>query len=176
MALSSSELIDFLEEVDKRLERKVTLVAAGGTAMTLHKLKPSTLDVDFTGPGDDIESFNRAVRRVQPGFEVHTWPDGQVFMQVLPPDYLKKSTPIRTKLENIELRALHPVDIVVTKVGRLDERDIEDIRACIKARGLRRRTVLARAKKVHYAGNQALYDHNLETVKRELFPRLKKEA
>lgn len=36
--------------------RKELLVAAGGTAMTLLDLKPSTIDIDFTMP--DIVSFD----------------------------------------------------------------------------------------------------------------------
>ena len=42
--------MDFLEELDKELERKITVVAVGGTAMTLHNTKASTIDVDFTIP------------------------------------------------------------------------------------------------------------------------------
>ncbi len=34
-------------------------------------------------------------------------------------------------MKHIRVKALHPVDIVVTKIGRLDDRDKQDIRACI---------------------------------------------
>lgn len=54
-----------------------------------------------------------------------------MFSQFLPSDYLERSLPIR-HLRHIDLRALHPVDIVVTKIGRLDERDLQDIAACIR--------------------------------------------
>src|SRR3989338_6081391 len=64
---------------------------------------------------------------VQPGFRVDVFHDGAVFVTMLPDDYLKKSILIKTKLKNIDLRALHPVDIVVTKIGRLDSRDKQDI-------------------------------------------------
>lgn len=173
MPLSSRRLIDFLEEVDKQLESRITLVAAGGTAMTLYELKPSTIDVDFTGPGADLDLFKAAVKRIQPGFRVDTWPDGQVFSQFLPPDYLKKSEPIKTRLRKIELRALDPVDIVVTKLGRLDGRDFDDIKACVEARRLTKRRIIDRAKGVQYAGSQRVYDQNLEAVTRELFGRAK---
>ena len=33
--LDSRVLLDFLEEVDKEMERKITLIAVGGTALTL---------------------------------------------------------------------------------------------------------------------------------------------
>ncbi len=120
MPISSKQLVDFLNEVGKTLDRKIVLVAAGGTALNLYHVKASTIDVDFTGPAQDVELFQMAVNATQPGFKVHVWPDGQVFSQFLPDDYLGKSKRI-SSLKNIELRALAPADIVVTKVGRLDQ-------------------------------------------------------
>lgn len=52
-----------LSSVDEELERRIVLVAVGGTAMTLLDLKPSTIDIDFTGPYDDIREFNRIQKR-----------------------------------------------------------------------------------------------------------------
>lgn len=103
------------------------------------------------------------------------WADGLVFTQILPSDYLKKSLRIKTKLVNIELRALQPLDIVVTKIGRLDERDLEDIKTCMEGSKLSKRAVVGRARKTQYAGNQSLYDQNLETVKTIFFPTSKKK-
>ena len=118
MSLNKSRSTEFLEEIDRELSSKITLVAAGGTAMTLLDVKTSTIDVDFTGPADSISELNSALERLQPGFSVDRWPDGMVFSQTLPDDYLRKSIPIKTALKHIELRAMHPVDIVVTKIGR----------------------------------------------------------
>lgn len=165
MAVNSRQLLAFLEEVEKVLERRIVLVAAGGTAMTLYGLKPSTIDVDFTGPAEDVSLFVRAVKRVQPGFRVDVWPNGQVFSQFLPSDYLSKSRRIKV-LGKIELRALAPVDIVVTKLGRLDERDSDDIEACVKRFRLGREAIIRRARRVEYAGNRKVFDDNLETMLR----------
>lgn len=164
MPLSSRQLIDFLEEVEEQLQQSITLVAAGGTAMTLYRLKPSTIDVDFTGPGKDIDLFRRAVRLVQAGFKVDTWPNGQVFSQFLPPDYLRKSKPIKTHLQSIKLKALQPLDIVVTKLGRLDERDFDDIKACIEEFKLSKGMIIRRARQVHYVGNERVFEQNLRSV------------
>jgi hypothetical protein len=86
--------------------------------------------MDFTGPGEDVRLFDEAQKAVPHGFKKEAWPDGQIFSQVLPADYLGRSRLIED-MQLIELRALHPVDIVVTKIGRMDERDIEDIGRCI---------------------------------------------
>lgn len=118
MPLDRSGLMGLLTAVDGELEKRIVLVAAGGTAMTLLDLKPSTLDIDFTGPHDDIEEFNRIQKGIPHGFKIDTWTDGAVFSQFLPEDYLQKSVPVKTKLKRIDLRALHPVDIVATKIGR----------------------------------------------------------
>jgi len=62
------------------------------------------------------------------------------------------------------MRALAPVDIVVTKIGRLDARDSDDVRVCIKRFRLSRIAIVRRAKRVEYVGNQEVFDSNLETV------------
>ncbi len=163
MAVSSRQLLGFLEEVGNILERRIVLVAAGGTAMTLYGLKPSTIDVDLTGPAEDVALLVKAVKRLQPGFRVDAWPNGQVFSQFLPSDYLSKSRRIK-RLSKIDLRALAPVDIVVTKIGRLDERDLDDIKACVKKFKLGKGAIVRRAKRIEYAGNRKVFDNNLETV------------
>lgn len=53
MRLVKSALLGFLQEVDKELERAITLIAVGGTALTLLDAKTSTIDADFTIPGDN---------------------------------------------------------------------------------------------------------------------------
>ena len=163
MAVTLRQLLRFLGEVQKVLERRIVLVGVGGTAMTLYRLKPSTIDVDFTGPAEDAAFFVRAVKRVQPGFKVDVWPNGQVFSQFLPPDYLRRSRLIK-KMRRIELRALAPVDIVVTKIGRLDQRDSDDVEICLKRFRLRKGDVAHRAGRVEYVGNRKLFDANFKTV------------
>jgi hypothetical protein len=168
LSISSKQLVDFLDEVGKTLDRKIVLVAAGGTALTLYRAKASTIDVDFTGLATDVELFQKAVKATQPGFKVDVWPNGQVFSQFLPDDYLRKSKHIRS-LKNIELRALAPVDIVVTKAGRLDKRDMDDIAACIRKFRLSKNSIVRRAKQVEYVGNQDVFDYNIESVSARFF-------
>jgi phosphorylcholine metabolism protein LicD len=168
MPLDSSALIDFLKEVDKELSRSITLVAVGGTAMTLLRAKPSTVDIDITLPGVDYEEFQKALRNTPHGFTVDCWKDGIVFSQMLPNDYLKRSRNIR-KMRHIRLKALHPVDIVVTKIGRLDNRDKQDIRACINKFKLTKTRVTKRAEKITYVGRDENYQINLRHVLENCF-------
>ena len=62
MPCDKTVLLDFLEVLNEDLTRKITLVAAGGTAMTLLDLKPSTIDIDFTIPSSDLPEFERALK------------------------------------------------------------------------------------------------------------------
>ena len=117
--------------MDKELFRKIAIVAVGGTAMTLVNAKPSTIDIDFTIPGENYDEFERAKRIVQPGFRVDVFRDGAVLVTNLFDDHLEKSKPIATNLKNIDLGALDPVDIIITKIARLDGRDWQDIELCM---------------------------------------------
>lgn len=169
MPIDKSGLLDFLREAGSELGGRITLVAVGGTAMTLLGIKPSTRDIDFTGPKADIAAFESALKKLPHGFKVDTWPDGQVFSSFLPPDYLDISIPIRVKLKNIELRALNPLDIVATKIGRMWERDLEDIEGCVKEFRLKKRDVKKRALQLEVAGSETNYRAQLKQVLRQFF-------
>ncbi|MHB8545160.1 MAG: DUF6036 family nucleotidyltransferase [Nitrosotalea sp.] len=164
MSLDNTKLLDFLDEIDKELKRKIVVVAAGGTAMTLLKAKPSTIDVDFTIPGEYYTEFETAKKIVQPGFRVDLFHDGAVFLNMLPEDYLKRSIPIKTKLKNIDLRALQPLDIVVTKIGRFDSRDEQDIGSCIRKFKLKKNQIIKRALQLGYAASDEVFQINLQNI------------
>ncbi|MCJ7719339.1 hypothetical protein MUO69_05355 [Candidatus Bathyarchaeota archaeon] len=112
MPLDKSVLLDFLTVLDEEIRGKITLVAVGGTAMTLLDLKTSTIDVDFTIPSKDKPTFDKALAKTPHGFKIDVWLDGLVFSQILPSDYLEKSVEI-ANFQHILLRALQPIDIVV---------------------------------------------------------------
>ncbi|MGI0088303.1 MAG: DUF6036 family nucleotidyltransferase [Nitrosotalea sp.] len=164
MSLDNTKLFEFLGEIDKELKRKIVVVAVGGTAITLFNAKASTIDVDFTIPGKYFGDFQHAKDIIQPGFKVDLFHDGAVFVNMLPEDYLKRSKLIKTRLKNIELRALHPVDIIVTKIGRLDGRDEQDIEACIKKFKIKKNQIAKRACQMGYAANDKVFQNHLQIV------------
>jgi len=163
-------LFNFLEVVSEDLTKRITLVAVGGTAMTLLDLKPSTIDIDFAVPAEDLLEFDRVLKNNPPGFRVDRWPNGYVFCQYLPDDYLEKSVKIK-EFKHVSLRAIQPVDIIVTKIGRLDDRDIQDIGDCIRKTNVSEAEIKARAKLViqTYAGREEDYLHNLDAVIERFF-------
>ena len=169
MSLDNTKLLDFLGEIDKELSCKIVLVAVGGTAMTLVDAKPSTIYIDFTIPSENCDEFERAMKIVQPGFRVDVFRDGAVLVTVLPGDYLEKSKPIATNLKNIDLRALDPVDIIITKIARLNKRDEQDIESCITNFQITQTQIERRAKDMNHAGNDEVFVNNLKTVRRKFF-------
>ncbi|MFH1751958.1 MAG: hypothetical protein ABH821_03420 [archaeon] len=114
MQIENKQLLDFLGEVDKELPRMVSITAVGGTAMTLLKLKTSTIDIDFNLNKEDNLIFRNALKIIQPGFKIDLFVDGLIFSQQLPDDYSQKTILIKTTLQKIKLSALHPIDIIAT--------------------------------------------------------------
>jgi hypothetical protein len=168
MPLDKSKVFNLLKRFDEEATRKIVLVAVGGTAMTLLDLKPSTMGIDFTGPRKDLDEFDRIRNSVPHGFKIDAWPDGTVFCTTLPDDYLDRSISI-VGFEKILLRALHPLDIVVTKIGRLDRRDVQDIGECIRKYGISREDLERRAASVIYVSREEDYRYNLQWALREFY-------
>ncbi|MCL5949406.1 MAG: DUF6036 family nucleotidyltransferase [Candidatus Bathyarchaeota archaeon] len=170
MPCDKSALLEFLEALNDDLTKKITLVAAGGTAMTLLDLKPSTIDIDFTIPAVDRVEFEQVLKNNPPGYRVDRWTDGYIYCQMLPKDYLEKSIKIKN-FSHILLRALHPLDIVVTKIGRLNQRDTQDIETCIREYKLPRAEIKERALLVlqTYVGTEEDYLGHLGWVLEKFF-------
>jgi len=168
--IGKQKLIDFLEQIDKVLSSKIKLIAVGGTAMTLLGLKSSTLDIDFClTSNQNRKIFAKTSSELPHGYRIDLYESGAIFSQQLPEDYETKAIPISTKFKNLELFALSPLDIIVTKIGRLNERDWEDIKSCIKHAKLTKQQIKQRAKQVTYAGNDELYEYNLTDVLNKCF-------
>lgn len=159
--------MDLLSAVDDAVpaHRTLTLVGAGDTAMALLDLKAPTTHLDFTGPDRDIAEFSRICANIpQRGFQIHTRTNGLVFGQQLPEDYLKASLKISAELARVDLRALQPLDIVITKIERLNDADVKDIKTCIKHFRLGKNQVIKRARALQQAGDEKKFERNLELV------------
>lgn len=167
--VGAQDLIEFLALVEENLDEEITLVAAGGTALTLLDAKPATLDIDFTGPARSIDAFHEAASEHAHGYAIDTWPDGTVFMVNLPADYLERSHATDADLDRVDLRALDPVDLVVTKIARLNQRDRDDIRTTRTRFDITVEQVRRRAEEITYVGSQAGYEANLEAAIRRCF-------
>lgn len=164
MSLDKTQLLEFLEVLEEELPREITLVAVGGTALTLLDLKVSTIDVDFTIAHEDYEEFAKAEKATPHGFEIDRWEGGMIFSTMLPENYLENSIPLTVNLKKIKLYALHPLDIVITKIGRLNDRDVPDIEICVKKYGITKEEIKQRATEIELAGSEEAYGVNLQII------------
>ncbi|HIH22456.1 TPA: hypothetical protein HA238_01890 [Candidatus Micrarchaeota archaeon] len=147
MEIGSRTLMDSIIEFDKYLSRRMRIIAIGGTALTLLGKKASTKDIDFCFINEaDRTEFTRIAKRLgyvsEPpsklighGLAVDIYSNGYIFCVQLQPNYAEISVKIR-ELQKIELYALNPVDLVITKTSRFNDRDREDIITILKNYGL----------------------------------------
>lgn len=92
-----------------------------------------------------------------------------MFVVNRPANCLERSQRIETELDRIELRALYPVGLIMTKVARCDLRDRDDIRRTQEKLAVRVAEVEGRVLEIVYVGSEAAYDSNLQTAIRECF-------
>ena len=101
-------------------------------------------------------------------FKVNLFFDGYIFSEQLPFDYAEKSKEI-LRLKRITLKALHPVDIIITKAARLNAHDEEDIQALSKY--VDKRELMRRFDMVvrTYSGREEDYRENFKIVLKRFF-------
>ncbi len=163
--IDRNELIKWLRSIDKKLHRKITLIAVGGTAMTLLGLKSSTRDVDFCIKSEEKKDFEKALDKK---FKTDIFTDGYIFSEQLPADYSEKSKEI-VKMKNIALKTLHPIDIIITKAARFNARDEEDIEALSKH--VDKYELIKRFNEVlkSYSGKEEDYKYHMNIIMKRFF-------
>ena len=161
MPIDRTELLAFLKELDSEFTRPVRLNAVGGTALTLLDVKPSTIDVDFDATKTDRVELERVLNRLNPGFKVDLYSDGYIFALQLPRDYLDKCRKIGAPFKNITLYAIAPIDLIVSKAARLNNRDINDIKLTERKFGPKKAEIKRRAKLVGNIVNPENYAKNI---------------
>jgi len=168
--VSKDELLKFLEVFDLELKRKITIVAVGGTAMTLLGIKESTKDIDFNIPSEsDYDEFIQIENKIKPNIKIDCYSQNMIFSEALPRDYLKIAIKYKSKFDKIELYILNPIDIVCSKISRLDESDIEDIKECIKDFKFTKTQIKKRALKYSRAGSDDIFNQNLKYILQNFF-------
>lgn len=144
MEINAVALTDIILEFDRYLPRKLTLIAVGGTALTLLGKKASTRDVDFCFLDKaSMRSFislaeKLGYKRAGPnrfigkGIAIDIYSDGYIFCVQLLNDYAKKAVKIK-EMQKIDLYSLAPMDLLITKAARFNDRDKEDMLAIIQS-------------------------------------------
>jgi predicted nucleotidyltransferase len=121
--------------LDRLLERPVTLIVGGGTAMLLaYRLPVRTTDVDAYPREARLEELQPAIRAVAREYGLAPdWinPHFETFAFVLPPDYGSRLRPIHEG-ERLRVMALGVEDLLVMKCFAGREKDVGHARALLK--------------------------------------------
>lgn len=139
--IRDKQLLELIEEIDPYVTTSVKLIAVGGTAMTLQGLKDSTIDVDFNIPNQaEYEHFKKTLEKIgfkniRPGgMNLKVISPNGIILDIFSENYIfcvKLVEPINSveirKFKKIEVRAINPYDLIITKTARSDTRDYDDI-------------------------------------------------
>lgn len=167
--IARKDLLNWLEKIDSKLKKKITLIAVGGTAMTLLNLKESTIDVDFDVNKEDYDLFKNAIDKT---FRVDIFIDGYIFSEQLPDDYAEIAFDFKNPgFKKINLKILHPIDIILTKAARYNARDEDDIAALVKKTKIDIERLKSRFNEIlgSYAGSEHVFRDNFEAILKKHF-------
>ena len=146
--LDKQGLWDILEMWDPFLPRKVRVVACGGTALTLQDLKDSTKDVDFLVPdNDEYKALLSTIQKLNyrqvtgngwakdDGFIFDLFCGKVVFQTELLDSPLDEGMHIPIKsFKKLSVSALNDYDLVISKMFRGDDVDVDDSKRLIRRR------------------------------------------
>ena len=167
--ITKKDLLNWLKKTDNKLKKKITLIAVGGTAMTLLNFKESTIDVDFDVGREDHDLFKNVIDKT---FRVDIFVDGYIFSEQLPDDYAKIAFDFKNiSFKKINLKILHPMDIILTKTARYNARDEDDIAALVKKIKINKEELKSRFEKIlgSYAGSESIFRDNFEAILKRHF-------
>lgn len=136
---TKDDLLMFIHKLDSFLDKPITIIALGGTALTLLDIKSSTRDIDFIIASKEFTTLLAIFKSL--GFKEiaeRRWltTDG-IIIDVYLDDYIvnvkliepsKEKSILLREFEYITLRVLNLYDICITKIDRGDARDFGDIK------------------------------------------------
>ena len=171
--ITGRELIETIDNWEHLIRFKVSLIGCGGTALTLLEIKESTKDVDMIVPlQKEYERLMKFLRSIgykekgngfvhpdDPNFLYQFWTGNRVFTTELLDSPLDtgKNIPIK-KWRHIYLGALNLQDLIITKMFKGTQVDLDDCVAAFAAYKMDLEALLKR-----YA-ESAKYDLNPEKM------------
>ena len=157
--ITGRELIETIDNWEHLISFKVNLIGCGGTALTLLEIKESTKDIDMIVPVqkeyDRLMTFlgsigyqergNGLVHPNDPNFLYQFWTGNRVFTTELLDSPLEpdKNIPIK-EWGHIYLGALNLQDLIITKMFRGTQVDLDDCLAVFSASKMDPEAILER--------------------------------
>jgi hypothetical protein len=146
--LNKSRLLEILREWNRFLQRKVHLIACGGTAMTLMGVKPSTKDVDFMVPNDREYAYlikhlqalgyrlatGSGWKRVGEDFQFDLFRGNRIHTtELLKSPLAEGGHSIFWEFSHLYIGILNDYDLIVSKLMRGTTVDFEDCQSLAEA-------------------------------------------
>lgn len=179
---NKKKLITFLEDLDEKLKGDIEIITLGGSALSLLDLKDFTQDIDFFIKGLNYEEMEGILEKLKDKYrrdDVDYWEDGKIILnkegrivtQLMPNDYSEIAETIDLKLKNIKVKILNPIDIILTKVGRCNEEDIDDIRRIEKKFKIEKEVLVKRFNQYleNYDGSKNILNGNFKYICDEIY-------
>ena len=146
--IDTENLLKTLSIWNSYLQKKVHLIACGGTALTLLAIKESTKDVDLIVPEESEYEYlvkkliDLGYIQVTPygwkkddGFIFDLYPDNKIYTTDLLESPLKERNNLKYKeFSSIYLGILNYYDLIISKIFRCSSVDIQDCKALFKAK------------------------------------------
>ena len=126
--ITGQDLMYGLPLLDQKLDAWTEAVGLGGTAMTLLAIKNETRDVDFILC--DTTSF-KSISEDVCGTAVDVFGRCNAYSTRMPGDYTSKSSMV-AKFDRLVVHAMSPLDVIITKMARGEDRDFEYSKDCLE--------------------------------------------
>jgi hypothetical protein len=149
--LTVADLLSILETWDRSLSGPVLIVACGGTALSLNGYKDSTKDADFLVPlTKDYETLLSLLKKknyqqssgngwisAENLWIFQLYKGNQFFVtEFLDPVHLEGNHKVIQKFKRLTLACLNAEDLIISKMFRGDQVDVDDCIAIIKKENL----------------------------------------
>ena len=139
-----TEIIGFLRALDAKVRRDSTLYIIGGAAVTLAYAPDNrTSDIDVVQAAEEVVQFGGAGSDLAQEFGVYISPLAEINFSA-PKGWKGRCELHELGLKNLTVKTADRYDIILGKVARLEQPDIEDIQAINLNAGIDPDSLIAR--------------------------------
>lgn len=125
------QIISFLKELDKKVNKLAAIYLIGGGAITLaYDRQNRTSDLDVIDPPDEITKIGGTKSDLALKYKVGISPLSEITLSA-PADWKDKCHLIDLGFKNLMIYVADIHDLILGKIARLEPRDIQDINSLI---------------------------------------------
>lgn len=124
-----AEVIAFLQALDGKIHHRTELYIIGGAAVTLaYAPENRTSDIDVVQATDEVVQFGGTASDLSREFGVYISPLAEITFSA-PAGWKARCEVHELGTKNLTIKIADRYDLILGKIARLEQRDIEDIQA-----------------------------------------------